>query len=330
MSNNLVLIIAALFSSLVCDAQTTTFKWYKGNTHTHTLNSDGDSTPESVVKWYKDNGYHFLFITDHEFITPVAPLNEQFGKEGEFVVFPGQEVTDRVPGKPLHVNGLGLASVCMPQRGTTIVENLQKNIDCIRSGRGVPHINHPNFGWGLTADDISKTKNVMLLDIYNGHPLVNNLGGGGSPSTEAIWDDVLSSGRLIYGVAVDDSHYFKRLGDRSAPTPGQAWVMVRAEELTMAAILTAMERGDLYATTGVELVDVARTDRKISVNIREEKASKYTVHFIGRGGRILLTTFANPAVYSIRGNEGYVRAKVIESNGKTAWTQPVMITKPTR
>ena len=27
-------------------------RWYKGNTHTHTLNSDGDSTPDDVVRWY--------------------------------------------------------------------------------------------------------------------------------------------------------------------------------------------------------------------------------------------------------------------------------------
>src|SRR5262245_1668071 len=31
--------------------------WYKGNTHTHTLNSDGDSTPDEVVRWYRSHGY---------------------------------------------------------------------------------------------------------------------------------------------------------------------------------------------------------------------------------------------------------------------------------
>ena len=27
-------------------------RWYKGNTHTHTTYSDGDSPPEVVVDWY--------------------------------------------------------------------------------------------------------------------------------------------------------------------------------------------------------------------------------------------------------------------------------------
>jgi hypothetical protein len=36
----------------------------------------------------------------------------------------------------------------------------------------------------------------------------------------------------------------------------------------------------------------------------------------------------NPATYQIKGDEGYVRAEVIDSKGKVAWTQPVMIGKP--
>jgi hypothetical protein len=40
-------------------------RWWKGNTHTHTLWSDGDDFPEMVADWYKNQGYHFLAITDH-------------------------------------------------------------------------------------------------------------------------------------------------------------------------------------------------------------------------------------------------------------------------
>jgi len=40
----------------VLTAQLRTPRWYKGNTHTHTLNSDGDSHPDDVVKWYRSHG----------------------------------------------------------------------------------------------------------------------------------------------------------------------------------------------------------------------------------------------------------------------------------
>src|SRR5688572_26927033 len=112
-------------------------RWVKGNTHAHTLRSDGDSTHEEVTKWYRDNGYNVLFITDHETITPVEELNKIFGKAGEFVIFTGQEVTDRLDGKPYHVNGLGVDRVTLPQRGKTVVENLQLNIDSVRASGGI-------------------------------------------------------------------------------------------------------------------------------------------------------------------------------------------------
>ena len=103
-----------------------TRKWYKGNTHTHTNNSDGDSTPDAVVKWYSDNKYNFVFITDHEFITPVAPLNDLYGKPGEFLVIQAQEITDGLNSKPHHINALGIGSVIRPQKGTTITENIRR------------------------------------------------------------------------------------------------------------------------------------------------------------------------------------------------------------
>lgn len=44
-------------------------KWWKGNTHTHTTMSDGDSSPEVVAQWYKRNGYQFLVLSDHNIFT---------------------------------------------------------------------------------------------------------------------------------------------------------------------------------------------------------------------------------------------------------------------
>ncbi len=40
-------------------------RWWKGNTHTHTWWSDGDTPPELIAQWYKNQGYDFLVFTDH-------------------------------------------------------------------------------------------------------------------------------------------------------------------------------------------------------------------------------------------------------------------------
>src|SRR5687767_12817135 len=90
-------------------------RWYKGNTHTHTLNSDGDSTPDQVVRWYREHGYQFLVLTDHNFLTSVAGLNALHGADEQFLVIKGEEVTDRFGEAPLHVNGLDVSTRVAPQ-----------------------------------------------------------------------------------------------------------------------------------------------------------------------------------------------------------------------
>ena len=308
-------------------AQQTKPRWYKGNTHTHTINSDGDSTPDEVVRWYREHRYNFLVLTDHNFITNVDGLNSLHGAEEQFIVIRGEEVSDKFGDKPIHINGLNVERLVKPQGGKSVVEVIQRNVNEIRDARGVPHINHPNFGWAITADDLKKVENNKLFEIYNGHPLVNNLGGGGKPGLEEMWDAILSSGKLLYGIAVDDAHHFKNPWNKSSPRPGQGWIFVRAELLSSAAILEAMERGDFYASTGVELKDYQVSEKNITITINEEKSSKYRVQFIGTGGRLLSEVITNPAVYQFRGDEKYVRSKIIESNGKIAWTQPVMVGK---
>jgi predicted metal-dependent phosphoesterase TrpH len=278
-----------------------------------------------VVRWYREHGYHFLVLTDHNFLTVVDGLNAVHAADEQFLVIKGEEVTDRFGDKPIHVNGLDPDRLVEPQGGNSVVETIQRNVDAIRAARGVPHINHPSFRWAITADELKQIRNNRLFEIYNGHPQVNNLGGGGVPGLEEVWDAILSSGLLVFGIAVDDAHHFKRPWDRSAARPGQGWIMVRAERLSPSAVLAAVERGDFYASTGVELSDYQVSDSSITITIKEDSWSKYRVQFIGQGGRLLHEATSNPARYRIQGTEGYVRARVLESNGRVAWTQPVML-----
>lgn len=95
-------------------------------------------------------------------------------------------------------------------------------------------------------------------------------------------------------------------------------------EFDRGSVLDAMERGDFYASTGVELQDYAVDERRITIAIKARATEKYRVLFIGRGGQVLKEALESPATYEFAGTEGYVRAKVVDSNGRTAWTQPVL------
>jgi hypothetical protein len=300
-------------------------RWYKGNLHTHTVNSDGDSTPDDVVRWYRERDYQFLVLTDHNYLTSVDGLNALHGADDKFVVMKGEEVTDRFGDKPIHVNGLDPARFIAPPGGASVLDMTQRMVDAIRDAGGVPSINHPNFGWAISPDELGQVQRTRLFEVFNGHPTVNNLGGGGVPGLEETWDRILSSGKLLYGIAVDDAHYFKRPEDPAAPRPGKGWVYIRAPRLEARALVEALERGDFYSSTGVQMQSVDAGPSSLALAIKTEPSSKYRIQFIGRQGRVLSEVTTPTAIYTFKGDEGYVRAKVLESNGKMAWIQPVPV-----
>jgi hypothetical protein len=304
-------------------------RWLKGNTHTHTLNSDGDSTPDDVVRWYREQHYQFVVLTDHNTVTATEGLNAMMGGPDRFLVVSGEEVTAVAGGKPVHLNLIGTDTFIAPQGGATPAESLRSNVAAMLPTKAIVSINHPNFRWALTAEDLLAGKGAHLLEIANAHPQVNNGGSSTSPSAEALWDSMLSAGIRIYGVASDDMHELKNPWSKAAARPGQGWIMVRAARLLKEPLLDALAAGEFYASTGVELTDVLTTEQRVSLTIKEQNSVRYTVSFIGKGGRVLKTLTAPPYQYDSTGSEGYVRAKVVDSNGLAAWTQPVFVTPRT-
>jgi hypothetical protein len=57
-----ILLLALLFCII---SPLSAQQWYKGNLHTHSLWSDGDDFPEMIMAWYKEHGYNFVALSDH-------------------------------------------------------------------------------------------------------------------------------------------------------------------------------------------------------------------------------------------------------------------------
>jgi len=298
-------------------------KWYRGNTHCHTLNSDGDAYPRQVIRWYRDHGYHFLVITDHNHITEIGPLDTD--PDDDFLLIQGEEVTDTFKGTPIHLNAIHLDEHVEPQHGTSIVTTLQNNVDAITRAGALPQINHPNWKWSFTDRELGQLKNVRLFELYNICLDCNNFTAGGRPGMEEIWDRLLSRDILMYGIASDDAHDYIGEFTPLKSNPGTGWIMVRAPRLTAREIVKALERGDFYATVGVTLKDIRISEREYAVEIEPYRDTVTTTFFIGRDGRILQETHGSSAVYQFRGDELYVRARVIESSGRFACTQPYFL-----
>ena len=152
---------------------------------------------------------------------------------------------------------------------------------------GVPHINHPNFEWAFTTDELQQVKNNKLFEIFNGHPQVNNLGGGDVPGIEEVWDRLLSNGdpavrhrgrrrAHVQGAGQPDG---RRSGPRLGGGPRGASRSAGDARIARARRLLRVHR------RGLE--DIVSSATAMTVKVKAEGTSKYRIQFVGAGGRIL-------------------------------------------
>lgn len=391
-------ITAAVLGSLGTSAAEV--RWWKGNLHTHSLWSDGDDFPESIAAWYKEHGYHFLALSDHNrmlegeqwvteskknhFQEALEKNRRRFGADwmqirdrqgtnqyrlktleefrglleepGRFLMVPSEEITSGHLSFPVHINATNLRKKISAKGGTNVLDVMQRGVDAVLEQRRqtgqpmFPHINHPNFGWGITAEDLMQVKGEQFFEVYNGHPSVHNEGDTTHAGMERMWDIVLAwrIGKLdlppMYGLAVDDSHHYHSHGVGKSNN-GRGWVMVRAERLETPSLIAAMEAGDFYASSGVSLRRIDRAGNTMHLEVEAEPGVTYTIRFIGtrkgfdasrspvlsaKGeavratqrysdqiGETLAVVVGPRAQYTARGDELYVRA-VITSSKKIA------------
>jgi len=219
-------------------------------------------------------------------------MSQQFNAPEQFLLIQSQEVTDRWKTAPIHINAHNLREAIKPRGGSNVVEVMQNNVAAIFEQRRktgqpmIPHLNHPNFGWAITAEELALVRGEQFFEVYNGHASANNAGDTNRVGTERIWDVVLTK-RLaelrlgpLYGLATDDGHNYHTNAFK-ANNPGRGWVMVRAPKLDAAALVKALEAGDFYSSTGVTLRDVRRGKDRLEIEIEAEPGIEYTTQFIG-------------------------------------------------
>lgn len=271
--------------------------------------------------------------------------------DDRFLIIQSEEITDGANGKPVHINATNLQHLIKPQGGSTVLEVMQRNVDAVlqqRKETGIPmfpHINHPNFFYGVTANDLINLKGERFFEVYNGHPLVHNEGDSLHPSTDEMWDDINIAyfkrrQPLMMGLGTDDSHSYHQFGTAYA-NAGRGWVMVYADALDAATLIDAMERGDFYASSGVMLKKVSTQKNKLAVEVRPEPGVTYTIEFIGAAtgsdkSRVLKRVNGTKASFKLSRKHLFVRARIVSTKLKPnpyrdrevemAWTQPITFT----
>jgi hypothetical protein len=284
-------------------------------------------------------------------LKPLSEFRNLFESPGRFLLIQGEEVTHKYAKNPVHINAINIRDVILPIDGTSVRETVAVNLRLIDEQRAktgnriIAILNHPNWNWGVTAEDMLADE-LKFFEVYNGHPGVKNYGDALRPGAERMWDIVLALrlGKhklpVIYGVATDDSHAYHTWG-LGKTNPGRGWVMVRAPHLTPEAITGGMLAGDFYASTGVTLTDVARQGNRLKLSIKTEDGVRYKTQFVAtlrdasldsepakdeKGnplaatriysaevGKIVHESDSTEPAYEMTGKELYVRARVVST-----------------
>jgi len=272
--------------------------WLKGNLHTHTTNSDGARSPQDTVDAYAALHYDFLMISDHDVITDVDRLDPR-----GMVLIHGAEVTAFGP-HILHVNA---------RNPVQPVEDRQTVIDEIRADGGFAIVNHPN--WERHFEHCPQE----YLEVWDGYTGIEIFNGvvcwqEGNPLATDRWDRLLGMGRRVWGYANDDTHWIEN--------DGVAWNVALCEERSARAIVDALRRGRFYASTGVEILDIAVDGP--TIRIRTANAQRIVAYSDFAQRRFAVD--GDSVEYRVpRDGAGYVRFECWGPGEAMAWTQPFFL-----
>lgn len=343
--------------------------WYKSNGYQFVALSDHNTLAEGD-QWIvigEDSLYHNAFRNYlsnygsdwvnykidsgriHVKLKTYLEYKDRIAQDGKFLIIQSEEITEHFEKKPLHLNVTNIKEKITPQGGKSVSEVLQNNINEVTRQRKetgipmIPHINHPNFGYAISLDDMISLRGERFFEVYNGHPMVHNLGDSVHMSTLQMWDlinisYIENNKPLMYGLATDDSHHYHVKGSKWS-NAGRGWIMVQADSLTPSSLINALESGQFYATTGVILKDLEFDQDKLSVEVAQEEGITYSISFTGcKKGQSntdeLKIVNGFKADFELTDDIIFVRCQITSSKlqrnpienmlYETAWTQPIL------
>lgn len=296
--------------------------WLKGNLHAHSTNSDGDLPPESVIRTYREKGYHFLSLTDHNIFTAYTEFNDE-----NFVMIPGMELSCPLNDeKGMHLNILSKNETYdFKQNERFFIDSQEKTVDFIEKHKdnNIIMLNHPY--WSLLEwEEVIGLEDIFCMEVYNhGCEWLDCVG-----EASKFWDSLLRKGKKMWGLATDDNHNGYThvagwpFGIIQCDSFG-GFIVAKAEKLTHASIMQAVENGSFYASTGPEIHDFYVEDGEAYV--RCSPCERIVFSGNRRNFQRLLGTGLTEFRIPLKGTEVYIRVQCMDQYGRTAFGNPIYV-----
>lgn len=276
----------------------------KAQLHCHTRRSDGAFEPFELARRYRDAGYAFVCFTDHDRVTRCDEASED-----GFLVLPGVEETIARGIRPLGQH-LGRVLADDVLGAATAADAITRTT----ASGGVAVLNHPSWTGNLwtgawTASAMATLPGPFLVEIWNPHSTPAEDLRRWAAAARAHGPDI-----FIGAAAGDDCH--------SAAQFNRAWVMVKVEAITAAALREALLTGAFYASTGIE-AEFTVADGAIAARSAADEVEVFDAQ-----GRARAVISGGVGSYRPAGDEGFVRLEC-RAGRKRAWSQAFWITGTT-
>lgn len=285
-------------------------KFYRGNLHTHSTNSDGSYTPDEVCRRYQEAGYDFIALSEHfmeRFDFPVSDTRPF--RNDDFTTLVAAELHQGkiTVGETWHILALGIPVDFAPP--THEESALQIAERAAKSGAFIGLV-HPSW-YGLTIEDAKLITCAHGVEVYNHSSHVEVDRG----EDWAFCDQLLNEGWRLSGFASDDAH---RIDDDAFG----GWVNVHAQSLDSDLLLEALKAGNYYSSQGPEIHDIKFKKGEILIAC----SPAATVSLQGQGA---ISSFVHgnamtKASFPIkRFEKAYVRVTIRDARGRRAWSNPI-------
>lgn len=286
-------------------------RFWRGNLHTHTDRSDGTLPAEAVCDYYRDNGYHFIALTDHFMERFGYPLTDAPSRRSEaFLPIVGAELHagNTTASGLWHILAVGLPSDfpgnLADEDGPAIAAR------ALAAGAFVAAA-HPAW-YNLCEADVISLGLVHAIEIFNGISIDHN----DRADSWYMLDTLLAQGYRYLACATDDAHFHPRHADVM-----RGWVQVKAEELTRDAIVTALKAGHFYSSTGPQILNIEASRERVVV-----ECSPVNSIFVTGKGWLARQQHGNGlrrAEFELGDFGDYCRVTVRDSSGGRAWSNPI-------
>ncbi len=320
--------------------------YYKGNMHCHSNLSDGFFSPEELKDLYKEKGYSFLAITDHEFFVNHKDLDDEnfitlTSAEYAIKQFPEQSTLKNFNMKVCHLNFYAKeqdndycarynsvydhysspelkATFKLPEIEEPRVygaEGINKLISDMKEKGFFVCYNHPR--WSLeNYGDYCGYEGLWAVEVYNSACNVDGL----YDYDINVLDDMLRDGKRVFASCGDDNHN-KKAEERFLQSFGAA-VYVNAEDLTYGSIINGLLSGNFYSSQGPVIEELSFEDGKVYVKCSDAKRISYST--MGRRTKAINATegeFVSEAYFEVKDTDEFFRIDIIDEKGRHANTQ---------